>query len=429
MTTRYKHVLFDLDGTIYNTEFAYTSALFDVVKSEDPNTKETFESLTRFMGSAADDTRKELGIGIEDTDRLSDLWIERVVNYKDSIKPFDGVMSVIKYLKDKGIKLGIVTSRDRSFANKLGELASPMPTLLKPYFDYSISASDVPNPKPAPDSIIKYMEITGARRDEILFIGDTMSDVMCAKDSGVAFGLAIWGSRIKQSIMCAHQFLNPWDIVSAVIHPDNLNYQWYKWAKEIQAIGQIGLTYCTNVFDIERFERLREISCEMISTMTDEPLQKVRDVICMDKGYITPKIDTRAAIFNKQGQILLVKEAKNNLWSLPGGWCDEDMSIFSNTIKEAREEAGMLVTPVKLAAFLDKDKWNKSSQPFHILAAFTICYEGEGEFEKNSETLERRFYNLEDIDETWLRLGTTTLSQIKLCFDAYHTENWIPVID
>ncbi len=429
MTTRYKHVLFDLDGTIYNTEFAYTSALFDVVKSEDPNTKETFESLTRFMGSAADDTRKELGIGIEDTDRLSDLWIERVVNYKDTIKPFDGVMSVIKYLKEKDVKLGIVTSRDRSFANKLGELASPMPTELKPYFDYSISASDVKNPKPAPDSILKYMEITGATRDEILFIGDTMSDVMCAKDSGVAFGLAVWGCRLKQSILCAHQFLNPWDIISAVFHADNLNYQWYKWAKEIQAIGQIGLTYCTNIFDIERFERLRQMSCEMLSTMTDEPLQKVRDVICMDKGYITPKIDTRAAIFNKQGQILLVKEAKNNLWSLPGGWCDEDLSIFENTKKEAREEAGMLVTPVKLAAFLDKDKWNKSSQPFHILAAFTICYEGEGEFVKNSETLERRFYNLEDIDESWLRLGTTTLPQIKLCFDAYHSEHWSPVID
>lgn len=66
-------------------------------------------------------------------------------------------------------------------------------------------------------------------------------------------------------------------------------------------------------FDIERFERLREIAASMVATMTEEPLEKVKAAICMDKGYITPKIDTRAAVFNAEGQILLVKEAKTQM--------------------------------------------------------------------------------------------------------------------
>ncbi|MCI7773053.1 MAG: HAD family hydrolase, partial [Succinivibrio sp.] len=60
MKKNYQHILFDLDVTIYNTEYAYTMALFDLVNAHDPNTKETFETLTRFMGSSARDTNREL---------------------------------------------------------------------------------------------------------------------------------------------------------------------------------------------------------------------------------------------------------------------------------------------------------------------------------------------------------------------------------
>lgn len=109
-------------------------------------------------------------------------------------------MGVIKHLKEKGLKLGIITSRARVIGEKENLFASPMPVELTPYFDISISASDVENTKPAPDSILKYMEMTGAKRDEILFIGDTQSDITCAKDAGVDFGLAVWGTRLERSV-------------------------------------------------------------------------------------------------------------------------------------------------------------------------------------------------------------------------------------
>ena len=71
MLKKYSHILFDLDGTIYNTEYAYTMALFDVVKRIDPNTHETYESLTRFMGSSAKDTNKELHYSEDEFEKLS----------------------------------------------------------------------------------------------------------------------------------------------------------------------------------------------------------------------------------------------------------------------------------------------------------------------------------------------------------------------
>ncbi|MCC2743698.1 NUDIX domain-containing protein, partial [Phocaeicola vulgatus] len=75
---------------------------------------------------------------------------------------------------------------------------------------------------------------------------------------------------------------------------------------------------------------------------TDIPVQKVKDLFCNETGYQTPKLDTRAAIF-QNGKILLVKE-NSGKWSLPGGWVDVNVSVKENTIKEVKEEAGLDVT-------------------------------------------------------------------------------------
>ena len=85
------------------------------------------------------------------------------------------------------------------------------------------------------------------------------------------------------------------------------------YAMEIQSIAQAGLAYTNNAYDIERYERLREIAAEMMSERTDIPLEKVKDIFCCETGYQTPKIDTRAAVF-KDGKIWrLKKHARNRL--------------------------------------------------------------------------------------------------------------------
>ena len=99
--------------------------------------------------------------------------------------------------------------------------------------------------------------------------------------------------------------------------------QWLEWTKELQFIAQGGLTYSKDVFDIERFERIREITAEMLSLQSEIPIEKVKNLFCNETGFQTPKLDTRAAIF-KDDKILLVKE-KNGTWSLPGGWVEDNL--------------------------------------------------------------------------------------------------------
>ena len=82
---------------------------------------------------------------------------------------------------------------------------------------------------------------------------------------------------------------------------------WLQWAIELQSLAQIGLNYCKDIYDKERYQRIRDISAEMVSFMTDIPNMKVKDLFCNESGYQTPKLDTRAAIF-KNEKILLVHE-------------------------------------------------------------------------------------------------------------------------
>ena len=123
---------------------------------------------------------------------------------------------------------------------------------------------------------------------------------------------------------------------------------WLDWAKELQFIGQAGVTYSKDPFDLERFERIREIAAEIISRQSGLPLDKVKTLFCNETGFQTPKLDTRAAIF-KGGKILLVKE-KSGFWSLPGGWVYVNQTIKTNTEKEVKEEAGLDVKAIRIIA-------------------------------------------------------------------------------
>lgn len=197
--------------------------------------------------------------------------------------------------------------------------------------------------------------------------------------------------------------------------------KWLKWAIEIQSLAQAGLEYTDNVYDIERYERLREISAEMIAKKTDMDLEKVKDLFCNETGYQTPKIDTRAAIF-KNNKILLTHES-NGTWSLPGGWCDVLESVKSNTIKEVKEEAGLDVTANRLIAVQDRNKHNKPIYAYGVCKIFILCDVIGGEFIKNIETTEIRYFGLDEIPDN-LAEEKTNKEQIEMCFKAANDPNW-----
>lgn len=194
-----------------------------------------------------------------------------------------------------------------------------------------------------------------------------------------------------------------------------------KWAMEIQSLAQAGLAYTNNVYDIERYERLREISAEMLAEKTDLSIEKVKDLFCNETGYQTPKIDTRAVIF-KDNKILLVHE-NNDTWSLPGGWCDVLESVKSNTIKEVKEETGLDVKAIKVIAIQDRNKHNKPIYAYSVCKVFILCDIIGGEFKENIETTEIKYFALNEIPNN-LAEEKTSKEQIEMCFKSYNDKSW-----
>ena len=91
----------------------------------------------------------------------------------------------------------------------------------------------------------------------------------------------------------------------------NIQDRWVAWAMEIQSLAQAGLTYGKDPYDLERYQRLREIAAEMIAEKADISLEKAKTLFCNETGYQTPKVDTRAAVF--AGDKLLLVREKNGL--------------------------------------------------------------------------------------------------------------------
>jgi len=194
--------------------------------------------------------------------------------------------------------------------------------------------------------------------------------------------------------------------------------KWLKWAIEIQSLSQIGLAYTKDVYDRERYQRLREISAEMLAKKTEVSIEKVKDLFCHETGYQTPKLDTRAVIF-RNNKILLVHE-NNGTWSLPGGWCDVLESVKSNTEKEVREETGLNVKAVKIISIQDR---NKPVYAYGVCKIFVLCEVINGNFVENIETTEIRYFSLQDLPHN-LAEEKTNKEQIEMCFKAYLNENW-----
>lgn len=191
-------------------------------------------------------------------------------------------------------------------------------------------------------------------------------------------------------------------------------YQWLEWAKELQFIAQAGLTYTKDLFDKERFERIREISAEIMSLQSKLPLSEIKDLFCNETGFQTPKLDTRAAIF-KDNKILLVEE-NDGTWSMPGGWVDVMETVKSNTVKEVKEEAGLDVDAVRVIALHDRNLHNQPPYAYNVCKVFVLCKVKGGCFHPNIETVGSGYFSLDELPP--LSVDKNSYQQIEMCFIA-----------
>jgi ADP-ribose pyrophosphatase YjhB (NUDIX family) len=193
------------------------------------------------------------------------------------------------------------------------------------------------------------------------------------------------------------------------------------WARRLAAIAQNGLTYAVDVYDVERYTALREIAVEMMEQESGAGLELIREAFAREFGYMTPKVDVRAAAF-RDGRILLVREREDDCWTLPGGWADVGNSPSEVAVRETKEESGFDVRPVKLAALYDRDRRGHPPIPYHTYKAFFLCELTGGVAAASTETSGVDFFAEDALPP--LSLTRVTPAEIRHLFDHLRHPEW-----
>ncbi|HIZ28602.1 MAG TPA: HAD family hydrolase [Candidatus Adamsella sp.] len=188
-------IIFDLDGTLLNTlEGLKNSTNFALKKFNCPEI--TLEQTRSFVGNGV---RKLIERAIPNGEKNPDF--EKCLNtfkehysktmYQKTVA-YDGIEDMLTELKKRGIKTGVVSNK---FDTAVKELC-------KNYFDgliiVAIGESPDVRKKPAPDSVLKAMEILGAKPENTLYVGDSDVDIQTAKNTNLKSVGVTWGFRDRE---------------------------------------------------------------------------------------------------------------------------------------------------------------------------------------------------------------------------------------
>lgn len=184
---KYKHIVFDVDGTLIDTRDCILYSLQEMlmtVKGE----RHEIEDLKFVLANTSVKNMYLLGVEEEKIPGAVEMWVANEEKNIDMIRIFDGIEQVLAKLEEEGCAFGIVTSRTHE---ELELVLDRLP--IRKYFSVCICADDTKEHKPSAEPLLKYMELSGARKEETVYIGDSASDMACALNAGVDCVHAVWG--------------------------------------------------------------------------------------------------------------------------------------------------------------------------------------------------------------------------------------------
>lgn len=207
----YKNILFDVDGTLIDTEKPIIYSLQKVLR-EELNIQKSYDDLLFVLGIPGKYSLEKLNIPKDKLDYILNKWSYTISLNQNKMKLFDNMEYVLKNLYNKQVNLGIITSKnDEEMKNEFS------PFNIDKYFTCIVTASDTRLHKPNPDPILKAMDNLKITRDRTIYIGDSIYDMKSAKSAGIAFGLAKWGTPTPNAFKNPdHSFSKPTDILKLI---------------------------------------------------------------------------------------------------------------------------------------------------------------------------------------------------------------------
>lgn len=202
----YKCIIFDLDGTMLDTEKMNIIPLQKLIKEELGQTI-SYDELLKYRAYAGKKTLELLGF--KNIEKSYEKWVKYVNEFEGGATLYDGFNEVMAGLDSNGIICGIASSKMK----KQYEIDF-LKTGLQIYMKSVVLAEDTENHKPHPEPLLKAVEILNIDPKDTIYIGDTIADYKSSKAAGMSFGLALWGAADVSNINADYNLDKPSDILN-----------------------------------------------------------------------------------------------------------------------------------------------------------------------------------------------------------------------
>ncbi|ROO60539.1 AHBA synthesis associated protein [Micromonospora sp. Llam0] len=187
-------VIFDLDGVVVDS-FAVMSEAFAIAYAEVVGPGPApFAEYRRHLGRYFPDIMREMRLPLA----MEEPFVRESYRLAHRVTVFDGVVDLLSVLRERGLLLAIATGksgeRARSLLDTLG---------LLPYFAHVVGSDEVARPKPAPDIVLRALELLGVPAGEAVMVGDAPTDLLSAHGARVSAVAAVWAQPEEDELFAA----------------------------------------------------------------------------------------------------------------------------------------------------------------------------------------------------------------------------------
>ena len=171
------------------------------------------------------------------------------------------------------------------------------------------------------------------------------------------------------------------------------------WADKLRDLSAAGLQYANNSYDKVRYEAIQDLSMEMLAYATKQPIEMLLPLKSTIFARMSPIVAGATAVIDKAGNILLMRRADNQLWSMPAGQMEVGETPAEAVVRETWEETGVRCIPKALVGVYDSRRWDRGM--LHHVYKFTfLCEPLEGQVPEPfdpHETLETGWFAEADL--------------------------------
>lgn len=167
----------------------------------------------------------------------------------------------------------------------------------------------------------------------------------------------------------------------------------YLIADEMRAMATLHKKYAENVYHAEQADHLMHLAAKVASLVDENNLEIIETVFNAEPLlHFSPVIGTDAAIFNSDGEILLIQRRDNGRWALPGGLAEIGQSMSEAALRELWEEAGLRGRAIRLLGVFDGRLW-ASQEKVHMIHFVFLIECDELTPTPGIEALDTRFFS------------------------------------